>query len=465
MLINVFQYLPIKDLFNCRLVHSSWCSESSTFIGTIIKTTLSEDSHFSNVLNFTTSHPNHPYRTFELQDIRISLDNPEIEKFFTLCGPYIHHLTIWYNRDADDWTISLRTFRDILLYYVPNLKSLTLQHLPHSIFSKPYLFPPVGFPEEYFTPPLKFLKSLTIFSDLNLQQTFLEDLLSLSGSMEQITVKFGVQPGNFKQNLINAMIIKKNYLKNLKSFKYFMHDLGPGSGWSWSPEECEVLAKTGWCFRTLKLNPTKSDTENNGFIYLMNSLKTCLNRLTVRVHHPLRFPVLYGLNHLTLYDYEENLNFLENLPNLRYLGLCEYFPSKTITSENIIRNTCSSLTALNLYGSTIPDHLFKKMVMCLPNLRNLNLWHCTKKKFRNVVKHAKFLTELVINVSNMDDEAITGLPASVCEQIERRLKNKASFGDLLGVEGEGKEELGKQRGKVYIGDMISEYRLICIWNN
>lgn len=442
----MFQYLNVKDLFNCRLVSSLWNAESGPFVGSIIKTTISDESHFENVLKFTKRYPNHPYRTFELQDVRISLDRPDTEEFFTVCGPYIHHLTVWYNREADDWTISIRTFRDTLLYYLPNLRSLTLQHLPYSIFSKKHIFPPSGFPA-YFKPALPMLKSLTIFSDLNIQQPFLEDLLSLSNSFESITVKFGIPPGDFKQRLIRAMLNKKNNLRNLKSFKYFMHDLGPGSGWSWSPEECETIAKAGWGLRMLKLNPASSDSDN-GFIYLMESLKTVLSRLTVRVHHPLRFPLLQNLEHLTLYDYEENLSFLENLPNLRYLGLCEYFPSKTITTENIIRKSCTSLTALNLYGSTISDHLFKRIVLCLPNLRSLNLWHCTKKKIRSVVKHSKYLQELVINVANMDDEALTGIPSNVCEQIERRLKNHSGFTDFA-------DEL-RQRSKASIGDLSSK---------
>lgn len=337
-------------------------------------------------------------------------------------------------------------YRDLLLYYLRNLKSLVLQQLPYSIFSKPYIFPPIGYPD-FFKPALPFLKSLTIFSDLNLQQTFMEDLISLSSSLENITVKFGIPPGDFKQRLLSAMLNKKGNLRNLKSFKYFMHDMGPGCDWSWSPEQCETIARSGWKLQTLKLNPASSGSDN-GFIYLMECLQNSLSKLTIRVHHPLRFPLLTSLTHLTLYDYEENLSFLENLPNLRYLGLCEYFPSKTITTENIIKKSCTSLTSLNLYGSTISDHLFKKIITYLPNLRNLNLWHCTKKKFRGVVKHSKLLEELIINVANMDDEALTGIPAPVCEQIERRLKNHSRFNDF--------SEDVRHRSKVFIGDLKSK---------
>ncbi|ODN06157.1 hypothetical protein Ocin01_00529 [Orchesella cincta] len=446
---KVFQHLNLKDLFSCRVVNSIWNNEASKLIGSIIKTSITEPSHFTSILELTKSCPTHPYRTFELQDVKISFDDPLIEDFFTVCGPYIHHLTIWYNREVDDGTISARTFRDILLYYVPNLKSLTLQYLPHSIFSKEYVFPPVGFPD-FFKPPLAYLKSLTIFSDLKLQQTFLEDILSLSSSIENITVKFGIPPGEFKKRLLAAMQNKKNNLKNMKSLKYFMHDPGPDSGWSWSQDECKALAKMSWKLGTLKLNPSRSDSDS-GFLYLMESIQNSLVKLTLRVHHPLRFPTLNLLVHLTLYDYEENLKFLEHLPSLRYLGLCEYFPSKTVSSDNIITKQSASLTSLNLYGSTVSDHLFKTIIMCLPNLRNLNVWHCNSEKFRTVLQHSSLLEELIINCSEMDDESMTGISASVCDQIERRLKNKASYNDFS-------NELS-HRDKPFIGDLIRLQRL------
>jgi len=142
---------------------------------------------------------------------------------------------------------------------------------------------------------------------------------------------------------------------------------------------------------------------------------------------------------------------LEQLPNLRYLGLCEYFPSKTVSSENIIRKPNPSLTSLNMYGSTVPDHLFKKIIMCLPNLRNLNVWHCNSEKFRTVLKYSSLLEELIINVADMDDESMTGIPSSVCDQIERRLKNKASYSDFS-------NELS-HRDQTFIGDLRHLQRL------
>lgn len=121
------------------------------------------------------------------------------------------------------------------------------------------------------------------------------------------------------------------------------------------------------------------------------------------------------------YDYEGSLSFLDKLPNLRHLGLCEYAPCKAVTPGNIVSKKLSqSVLSLNLYGSySVSTHLFKSIASALPNLRILNFWHINNDKLKIVIESFPLLEDLTMNVKDVDDEAFTGIPIELCEQMER----------------------------------------------
>jgi hypothetical protein len=415
---NVFKYLGLADLLKVRLVNCSWNAESSLYIGSRKIICINKKETLGSLAELIHANPAQPFRSFEFWSFRIDLDCDETLPYISTCSPYIQNLTLNFNKDSGRDLINLRCLRDLLLYYLPNLKSLIIRQLPFEIMSHDWIFPPEG-ETKFIHPILPSLKSLVIYSDGDYNENFLRNLLECTSSLEEITVEYGDEPMDFKFRFFSAIFSCYANLRNLRSLQYFMHDPGAGPEWAWTSEDCEELAQMNLVLSTIKLHPGR-DCKTKSTFHLLESLSATLETLKLRVHDQLLCPNMNYLKEVTLYDYEGSLTFLDQMPNLRLLGLCEYSPARYLTPDNIISKKTHPLLSLNLYGSSgIPTHLFNSMISALPNLKLLNFWHMTNKKLRLVMEKLQKLEELIMNVVNIDDEVITGLPIDLCEQMER----------------------------------------------
>lgn len=392
--------------------------ETLPFIGESKLICISDSNKLRELYDLIISNKNQPFRTFELWCFPIDFENQLVSQHISTCGPFFHHLTLNFDKESEN-LLKVRTLRDLFLYYLPNLRTLSLRQLPNAILSQKWIFPPEG-ASKFRQPLFPSLKSLKIYSDGDYNSDFLSNILSSTLNLKEIIVEYGDEPRNFKKTLLSAIFDSSLQLRNLESLKYFMHDPGSGDNWAWTPEECVKLAELNFPLRSLKLHPA-GQAETRTVFQLLTTLKSTLQNLKLRVHDQLRCPRMTQLTSLILYDYEGSLVFLDQLPNLNHLGLCEYSPAKFLTPENIVSAPHDNLKSLNLYGSsyTVSNHLFYAISKVFTNLRVLNYWHMSNDKLKTVIENFPLLEELVINVVGVDDEGMTGFPLDLCEQIER----------------------------------------------
>jgi hypothetical protein len=125
----MFKYFGVKDLKNIRLVCRLWCELSSPFLQETAAVKLDENIHLEaqNMMRFYEKFKNVPreevfYHNYKLSLWNIDERHPNLVKFWEKFGPTMHFLEISWAR-----FVSVKTVRNVLFHWTPNLRSLTLK--------------------------------------------------------------------------------------------------------------------------------------------------------------------------------------------------------------------------------------------------------------------------------------------------------------------------------------------------
>lgn len=216
---TIFQFLDIQELLKCRKVCKLWNLETSQFIGERKLICINDATKLGQLYDLINRNATQPFRAFELWSFPIDLDNEQVMKYVSTCGPYFHHLTLNFEKESKN-LLNIRTLRDLLLYDLPNLKSLSIRQLPSIILAQKWIFPPEG--ELKFIQPLLWnLQTLTLYSDEEFNFSFISNIFRGTGHLKRILVEYGDEPKDFKKTVLSAIFSCSAQLRELESLQYF----------------------------------------------------------------------------------------------------------------------------------------------------------------------------------------------------------------------------------------------------